>query len=43
MRVGLYRSEIVDADDLDIAAARFHDRAQHVAPNAAESIDAHTN
>jgi len=43
MCVGLDRSEIVDTDDLDIAAPRFNNRAQHVAPDAAESIDAHTN
>ena len=43
MCVGLDWSEIVDTDDFDIVAARFNNRAQHVAPDAAESIDAHTN
>ena len=43
MGIGLDRGEIVDADDLDIGTSRFGDGAQHVAPDAAEPVDAHTN
>ena len=43
MRIGLDRPEIVDADDLDVLAAGFGDRAQHVAADAAESVDGDTN
>ena len=39
MRVGLDRPEIVDADDLDILAPAFGDRAQHKAADAAEAVD----
>ena len=39
MRVGLDRAEIVDADHFDVGAAGFGDGAQHVAADAAESID----
>ena len=41
MRVGLDRPEIVDRDDFDVLAAGFHDGAQHVAPDAAETVDRH--
>ena len=37
--VGLDRPEIVDGDDFDILAAALDDGAQHIAPNAAKSID----
>ena len=43
MRVGLDRAEIVDADDLDVVAAGFDDGAQHVAADAAESVDGNAN
>jgi len=43
MRIGLDRGEIVDAHDLDIGTPRFGDGPQHVAPDAAEPVDAHTN
>ena len=39
MRVGLDRAEIVDADHFDVGAAGLGDGAQHVAADAAESID----
>src|SRR5262249_14458929 len=39
MRVGLDRPEIVDADHLDILAARLGDRAQDIAADAAKSVD----
>ena len=39
MGVGLDRTEIVDGDDLDVLAAGFGDGAQHVAADAAESVD----
>ena len=41
--VGLDRAEIVDADDLDILAARLGDGAQHVAADAAKSVDRDAN
>ncbi len=37
--VGLDRAEIVDGDDLDVLAARFHNGAQHVAADAAEAVN----
>jgi hypothetical protein len=39
MRVGLDRAEIVDADDLDIGALGLGDGAQHIAADAAETVD----
>ena len=41
VRVGLDRAEIVDRHDLDVLALRLDDRAQHVAPDAAEAVDRH--
>jgi hypothetical protein len=43
MRIGFDRSEIVDGDDLDVAAVCFGDCAQHVAADATESVDGDTN
>ena len=43
MRVGLDRRQVVDGDDLDIIALRFHDGAQHVAADAAEPVDGDPN
>jgi hypothetical protein len=43
VRIGLDRSEIVDADDLDVLAPGFSDRAQHVAADATKSIDGDPN
>ena len=37
--VGLDRPEVVERDHLDVVAARLDDRAQHVAPDAAEAVD----
>ena len=37
--VGLDRTEVVERDDLDVGAAQLDDRAQHVAPDAAEAVD----
>src|SRR3546814_18230883 len=31
--------QVVDGDDLDVAAEILHRRAQHVAPDAAETVD----
>jgi hypothetical protein len=39
MGVGLDRAEIVDGDDLDVGALGLIDRPQHVAANAAKSVD----
>src|SRR5260221_5166501 len=39
MGVGLDRAEIVDADHLDILAAGLGDGPQHVAADAAKSVD----
>src|SRR5690606_6282129 len=33
--------QVVDCDDLDVIAEVLHRRAQHVAPDAAEAVDAH--
>src|SRR6185312_9476956 len=41
MGVGLDRAEVVDADHLDIVAAGFRDGTQHVAADAAKSIDSY--
>ena len=38
--IGIRRAEIVDRDDLDILAAAFIQRAQHVAADAAVAVDA---
>ena len=43
MRVGFDRREIVDGDDLDVVALRFGDGPQHVATDAAKSVDGNTN
>ena len=43
MRIGLDRREIVDGDDLDVPAVCFDDGAQHVAADAAESVDGDAN
>ena len=43
MRVGFHRTEIVDRHDLDVAAPRFNDGAQHVAADATESVDGDSN
>src|SRR6516162_3488183 len=43
MRVGLHRGEIVDPDDLDVLAIGFGDRAQHVAADAAKTVDGNAN
>ena len=39
MRIGLDRSQVVDRHDLDILPLGFHNRAQDVAPDAAEPVD----
>src|SRR6185295_3929571 len=39
MRVGLDRAEVVDADDLDVAALGFAQRAQHQSADAAEAVN----
>ena len=39
MGIGFHRPQIVDRHDLDIPAARFDDRAQHIAADASESVD----
>src|SRR5690349_12101679 len=43
MGVGRDRAEIVDADHLDIRAAGLGDGAQHVAADAAKSVDRDAN
>ncbi len=43
MRIRLDRPEIIDRDDLEIGAAGFHDKAQHIAPDAAKSVDRHSH
>ena len=43
MRVRFHGSEIVDADDNDVLAARFQDRPQHQAADAAKAVDCDTN
>jgi hypothetical protein len=37
------RPEIVDGDDINVPAARFHDGTQDKAADAAESVDGDTN
>ncbi|MNU11784.1 hypothetical protein D3C72_2599110 [compost metagenome] len=39
MRVGLDRAEVVDGNDFDILAAGFNDGAQHVAADAAKTVN----
>ena len=39
MGVGLYRSEIVDCDDLNIGTTAFNDGAQYIAPDAAKAVN----
>ncbi len=39
MRVGLDRSEVVDADHLDVPAAGFGDGSEDVAADAAKPVD----
>ena len=41
--VGLDRAEIVDRHDLDVLAARFHDRPHDVAADATEAVDCNPN
>ncbi len=43
VRVGFHRTEVVDADHLDILAARLGDGAQHVTADPAEPVDPDTN
>src|SRR6516225_1659750 len=43
MRIGFDRRQVVDGDDLDVAAFRLDDGAQNIAANPAESINGHTN
>ena len=43
MGVGFDRAQIVDRDDLDIAAAAFDDRPQHQPADAAEAVDCNPN
>ena len=42
MGVGLDGAEIVDRHDLEVGAAGLDDIAQHVAPDASESVDRHS-
>jgi len=39
MRIGLDRTKIVDANDLDILSPGLHDRAQDIASNATEAVN----
>jgi hypothetical protein len=39
MRIGLDRAEVVDGDDFDVGAAGFDDGAEHVAADAAKTVD----
>jgi hypothetical protein len=41
VRIGFDRAEIVDADDLDLAARMLHRRAEDQPPNAAKTVDRH--
>ncbi len=41
MRVRLDGAEIVDGDDFDVVATALDDRAQHIATDAAETVDRH--
>ncbi|OIQ70434.1 hypothetical protein GALL_479560 [mine drainage metagenome] len=39
VRVGFHGAEVVDRHNLDIGAAGFDDRPQHVPSNAAKAVD----
>ena len=39
MRIGLDRAEVVDGNDFDVGAAGLDDGAQHVAADAAKTVD----
>ena len=39
MGIGLDRAQIIDRHDLDIAAVRFDDGAQHIAPDPTKPVD----
>jgi hypothetical protein len=43
MSIGLDRAEIVDRHDLDILSTRFDEGPQHVAADAAKSVDRDAN
>lgn len=43
VRVGFDRRKVIDRDDLNIRAARFLDRAQNTAANAAKPVDRYPN
>src|SRR6516162_6303521 len=43
MCIGLHRSEVVDADHLDVLAIVLGDGAQHVAADAAKAVDGDPN
>lgn len=43
MCVGFDRAEIVDGDDLNVGAPRFHDGAKDVTANAAKTVDCDAN
>ena len=43
MRIGFHRTEIVDADDLDVLALGLGNGAQDIAADAAEPIDGNTD
>ena len=42
MGIGLHRAEIVDGDDLDVAAIVLDDRAQDQTSDAPEAVDGDT-
>jgi hypothetical protein len=43
MRIGFYRAEVVDRDDLEVFAAGLDDRPQNQAPDASKTIDRDAN
>src|SRR3546814_7234935 len=43
MRIGLDRAEIVDADHFDVGAAAFDNGTQHIAADAAETVNRNAN
>jgi hypothetical protein len=43
MRIRLYRTKIVDRNDLNIVTARFHRRTQDVAPDSAKPVNCYPN
>ena len=43
MCIGFDRAKIVDCDDLNVGAARFHDSAEDVTANAAKAVDCDAN